>query len=618
MIPDDVLPAAFAVVQSPKRYALLLGSGISRDAGIKTGREITSDRIQKIAHGLGETIEGEPEGWYQQKYGTEPTFSNLFKGVDTPEDREAALREYFVVDGAIPQPTKAHRTIAQMVKEGLISLIITTNFDDLLEQALRDEGVHPVVITEGSDPAKMSVIPDQCRVVKVNGDYPDTPLMMTPKDLASYTPAITDYLDRIFSECGLIVCGWSAADDTGLVEILAQERVRRHAVYWCHLKERAGIPDMIMGALDVAKIRIPSADEFFRELYTRIEILRRYNRTESMTVATAVKKVRDALRDPRPDLVLSDLVNTETDRVCQTITSGNYLPENGSNIIAQEHFKDTLEEFERLSGPLAAMAAMIAYYDDGTNADLIADAIERLINVPRPDPRGGFAIHGMLGTEYYEALYRLRRYPALLVVYAAGIAAVKKGNLGVLEAILARPKIKKHVNFSVQRVAYHEKLNIWYTMAHEPDWILDFNYERYEKKENVHYYLYRVIQSILQSIIPNELSYDWAFDTFEYLYGLSYLHLAPSPLEEKSATSPPLPLRSRVWVNTVGSNGKGTYRFPDPVVSYLRDIQKKAEGSDFFGGGLLELERQNRAFAKFFGIDAPKTGISLPTKPRTY
>lgn len=284
MIPDDILPAAFAIVQSPKRYALLLGSGVSQSAGIGTGKEITQDQIRKIAHGLEKAIEGEPEDWYQQKYGTKPTFSNLFNEVGTPEDREAALREYFTVDGAIPQPTEAHQTIARMVKEGLISLIITTNFDDLLEQALRDEGIHPVVITEGSDPAKMSVIPDQCRVVKVNGSYPDTSLKMTPKDLASYTPEITGYLDRIFSEYGLIVCGWSATYDIGLRTILTRERVRRHAIYWCHTRERGRIPDIIMKCLDVAKIPISSADEFFGELHTRIEVFQRYNRTDRKSV----------------------------------------------------------------------------------------------------------------------------------------------------------------------------------------------------------------------------------------------------------------------------------------------------------------------------------------------
>lgn len=623
MTPDDVLPAAFAVVQSPKRYALLLGSGISRDAGIPTGWEITTDRIQRIAEGLGETIEGKPEDWYQKKYGYKPTFSNLFNGVDTPADREAALREYFTVGGAIPQPTEAHRTIATMVKEGLVSLIITTNFDDLQEQALRDEGIRPVVITEGSDQAKMSVIPDRCRIVKVNGDYPDTPLKMTPADLASYKENLTAYLDRIFSEYGLIVCGWSAADDIGLVEILAQERVRRHAVYWCHLGERAEIPKTILNTLEPATIGITSADEFFGELHTRIKILRGYNRKESMTVATAVGKVRDALRDPRPDLILSDLINTETDRVYQELASHNYLPEEGSEIVAQEYFKNTLEEFERLTAPLAAMTAMIAYYDDGTNANLIVDTIERLINVPCPDlrPIQNIQIHdirvesGLGKNWFFDLVCQVRYYPALLVIYAAGIAAVKKGDLDILEAILARPKIEKYINSSLQRVPYHDDVNIWSAMAQVKDWIPDFNSERYGKSENVHYYLYRVVQSILQPIIRSELAYDGAFDTFEYLYGLSYLHLVSSPLEGKSATSPPLPLLSRVWVNTIRFNGKGKYRFPDPVISYLKDIQKKAEGSDFFGGDLKAFERQNRKFAEFFGIRAPETGIVyLPGK----
>ncbi|QSZ66159.1 hypothetical protein RJ40_00915 [Methanofollis aquaemaris] len=618
MTPDDVLPAAFAVVQSPKRYALLLGSGISRDAGIPTGWEITTDRIQKTAEGLGETIEGKPEDWYQKKYGYKPTFSNLFNGVDTPADREAALREYFTVGGAIPQPTEAHRTIATMVKEGLIGLIITTNFDDLMEQALRDKGISPVGITEGSDQAKMSVIPDQCRVIKVNGDYPNTSLKMTSTDLKNYNKKLSDYLKRIFSEYGLIVCGWSGVDDKGLVKILTQKRVvRRHSLFWCQRDTKPAIPSKIIKNLTPMIIPIQSADEFFGELYTRIKILRRYNRTESMTVATAVKKVCDALRDPRPDLILSDLINTETDHIYQELTSQKYLPEEGSEIVAHEYFKNVLEEFECLTAPLAAMTAMIAYYDDGGNTDLIVDAIERLINVPGPDLRSiqSIQIHDIrvgsgFGKDwFFDLVCQVRYYPALLVIYAAGIAAVKKGNLSILEAILARPKIEKYINSSLQRVPYHDDVNIWSAMAQIPDWILDFNYERYGQHVSVPYYLYRVVQSILQPIIRNELAYDGAFDTFEYLYGLSYLRLASSPLEGKSVTETPLPLLSRVWVNTVRFNGKGTYRFSDPVVSYLKDIQKKAEGSDFFGGDIEAFERRNQEFAEFFGIRAPETGI---------
>jgi len=473
-----------------------------------------------------------------------------------------------------------------------------------------------VVITERSDPAKMSVIPDQCRIVKVNGDYPSTLLKMTPADLASYAPDITDYQNRIFSEYGLIICGWSSADDTRLVEILGQDRVRRHSVYWCHQRERAAIPDKIMEDLEPSTIRISSADVFFGELHAQVGILRRYNTKERMTVATAIKKVRDALRDPRPDLILSDLINAETDLVYQELVSGRYPPEKSSEIVAKHFFKETLEDFERLTAPLAAMTAMIAYYDDGKNFDLIEDAIERLINIPAPDPKEFLGTRDMQGRDFHECLYGIRYYPALLIIYASGIAAVKKGHLGALEAILARPKMKTYVDSSLQRVPYHDEVNTWFTMVCVPHWILDYNLERYGMRVNVHYYLYRVVQSIIQTIIPNEHAYDGAFDTFEYLYGLFYLRLTASSLEGKSAAKPPRPLLSRVWVKTVGFNRPGDYAFPEPVISYLRDIQRKAEGSDFFDGDLQEFERRHREFAKFFGVDAPKTGIVLPSPPR--
>jgi len=204
-----------------------------------------------------------------------------------------------------------------MVREGLVSLIITTNFDNLMEQALQNEGIQPAVITELSEPEKMSVIPDRCRIIKVNGDYPSTDLKMTPEDLK-------DYLDRIFSEYGLIICGWSAQDDTGLVRILTgegqdKERVRRYSTIWCRRKDSRAIPGEVTEALHPLEIEIASADEFFRELYSRIEVLRRYEHKEPMSVSTAVQRVKHTLREPKPELALPDLIYEATARVLEFV-----------------------------------------------------------------------------------------------------------------------------------------------------------------------------------------------------------------------------------------------------------------------------------------------------------
>ena len=45
---DSTSQLAFAIHENPGVYALLLGSGLSRSAGIPTGWEITLDLIRRV------------------------------------------------------------------------------------------------------------------------------------------------------------------------------------------------------------------------------------------------------------------------------------------------------------------------------------------------------------------------------------------------------------------------------------------------------------------------------------------------------------------------------------------------------------------------------------------
>ena len=57
----------------------------------------------------------------------------------TDFDRRVALRGYYDADPATefdPKPTHAHLTLAPLVKRGSVPVILTTNFDRLLELAL--------------------------------------------------------------------------------------------------------------------------------------------------------------------------------------------------------------------------------------------------------------------------------------------------------------------------------------------------------------------------------------------------------------------------------------------------------------------------------------------------
>ncbi len=614
--PDEVIPAAFALHNSRKRYALLLGSGISRDTGILTAGEITDDLIRQIAGG--NIIGGQkPQDWYKETHGgIAPTFTGLFDELArSKEDRSAILRQYFELIDEDGEPvrvetTPAHLTIARLVKDGIICMIITTNFDPLLEEAIkRETGKDPVIITQESRPEKMEVAGDHCRIVKVNGSYPDTDLKLTPTDLSEYGHDLTDYLHRIFSEYGLLVCGWSGEHDTGLVKILIADCVRRFAIFWCSRDAPERIPEAIRSKLHLSTIGINSANDFFGDLESRIDLLRRHERVTSLTVESAVKKVKDALRDTRPELILSDLLHEETDRVLAEVNCSDFVPTRP--IDGKNTFRNRMEELERVSAPLVAMVATISYYDDGSFVDLIADTIDRLINLPRLEKdflHDSQKIHGVSNaSKFREYLHNLRLYPALLTIYSSGITAVYKENFNTLSSIIETPRIRKFDGNVMSWIFYpfFEDVNVWKVLWTSEQWTLEFSANRFGKMVNSYYYPTKVIQSIISNLIPNEYNFDSAFDTFEYLYCLSYINQTKIEL-----TSEAYPLRSRIWLLTAGFGGSGKIKFPASLQIFLSEISHKIEKSTFFNGDSHRFLGCMWTHAEIFQVTPPKTDIA--------
>lgn len=217
-------------------YALLLGSGVSRSAKIPTGWEVTLDLIRKLAKMKDQSCEPSPAVWYKDTYGEDADYSKILEAVGkTPADRRAILKSYFEPTDEERQrgekiPTEGHRRIAELVSKGYVRLIVTTNFDHLVEDALRTLGIEPVVISTpdgilGAPPLSQPNI----LVVKPHGDYLDARIKNTPDELSQYEEPFDGLLDRIFDEFGLIVCGWSATWDFAMRKALerCKTQIRR-------------------------------------------------------------------------------------------------------------------------------------------------------------------------------------------------------------------------------------------------------------------------------------------------------------------------------------------------------------------------------------------------------
>ncbi|HOO96727.1 MAG TPA: SIR2 family protein [Caldisericia bacterium] len=203
-------------------FVLLLGSGISRSAGIKTGYEITEDMIARLMKKKGLPVEKCFE-WFKNEYGIDPSFTDVLEQFSSdPLQRINLIKEY-IREG---KPSIAHEKIAALCKKRYIKFIITTNFDDLIEQTLKDVKLLPTVISS-PEQTKCCPLLDQTNdpiIVKLNGDIA-TSVLTTQSELAQINPNFITLLENVhhLKKRNLILCGWSASNDKALVDFLVNQ-----------------------------------------------------------------------------------------------------------------------------------------------------------------------------------------------------------------------------------------------------------------------------------------------------------------------------------------------------------------------------------------------------------
>ncbi len=276
---DPRVSLATSMHAAPGVYAVLVGSGMSSAAGIPTGWQVVEDLIRKIgiAEGVArEQLVTEPEAWWAQQGRPEPRYNTILPALaSTDAARQLLLRGYFdppPEQGGPILPTAGHDALASLCASGRVHLILTTNFDRLVERALDRAGITPEVISSPTAVSGMTPLTHTvATLVKLHGDYAALGLRNTPEELGTYPPEWNALLDRVFDEFDLVVVGWSADYDTALSDALARSPSRRYPIFWASYEGRLSEEANRLIALRRATVIDTSgADEFLVDLKERI------------------------------------------------------------------------------------------------------------------------------------------------------------------------------------------------------------------------------------------------------------------------------------------------------------------------------------------------------------
>ena len=269
----------------------------------------------------------DPIAWYRSTHGEDVDYSGLLAQLAPGSgDRQALLEPFFEPTEeeraqGVKLPTKAHRAIAKLVAEGYIKVIVTTNFDRLLELALYEAGVQPQVITS-ADTARGAVPLNhsQVTIVKLHGDYKSPDFRNTVEELGAYDPGLDAVLDEILDRYGLVISGWSSEYDAALRAAMLRSPNHRYTTYWTRRGALAGEAAALSAARQATEITITDADQFFDNLATKVSLIAESLVAPPESAALAVAELKRYLPDPLQHIRLHDLMTREAQRTADAVS----------------------------------------------------------------------------------------------------------------------------------------------------------------------------------------------------------------------------------------------------------------------------------------------------------
>ncbi len=510
---DLIDSLAFSIESNKGVYALLVGSGISLAAEIPTGEKITSELIRRLARL--NNWPGDPEltpaSWFRQTFGEEPDYSILLSQLGkTQIERYNLLKEFFEPSederrrGA-KMPTKAHKAIAQLVSKGFIKIIITTNFDRLLEKALDEIGIDPVVIST-SDLAENapSIVYTKCTIIKVNGDYLDPRIRNTYSELEKYDDATNKLLDQILDDFGLIVCGWSAEWDIALQRAFERCKNYRFSTYWTDIREPGEKAKRLIAHRKANFLSIIDADSFFQGIADRVEAIESFKKPHPISKQIAVARVKKYLVSDAFRIELHDLLFSETEQLFENL-SKQYAQ--NDNIRSYKELEERLHILENLTESVLSMMITGCYWGSEIHKALWIKCIERIANISSE-------------IECKDKPW-LVHYPALLLFYGGGIASIANSNFQTFAEIVARPVI-----------IIDHKVEVSPALSLIPEMVIDENEQKklfsdfpFNKWTPFSNYLFGYLKGVMKEFLHDDNRYKKYFDQFEYMVSLQHAFL---------------------------------------------------------------------------------------------
>lgn len=297
-IVDNKIFANAFKVKPDKSISFLLGAGASVASRIPSGKRMTwefkraiycmnnnlrtstyddlsSDDVQKEIQAYFDNQRGYPPKGSPEEYSF--YFDKCF-----PFKRD---RTYYIQNKVRDaNPSLGYLCLGEMIINGKVNLIATTNFDDLVQV-----GVHSInpgfsiktILSATSYKEGIILNEGFPNVIKLHGDYLYDTLKNTSEELQELECSIANTWKTAIYEDGLVIIGYAGNDNSvmSILEKLIEEGGIKKGIYWCKYKNEelsVRANKFMTEACNINEqssvIEINEFDEFMYSLYLALNL----------------------------------------------------------------------------------------------------------------------------------------------------------------------------------------------------------------------------------------------------------------------------------------------------------------------------------------------------------
>jgi tetratricopeptide (TPR) repeat protein len=194
----------------PRAFTLFLGAGASRSSGVPSGGDLVKT-WRETAYRESEATE-ELESWCkrQEWYAQPDEYSRLFELICVDVWARQRELEKLIKDAF---PGWGYLYLASLMTQGYFNVCFTTNFDDLIHDALKLYlDYRPVVCAAGSEVKSINFRSPRAKIIKLHGDFLYTRLKNTVNELRELDPNMDGKLRDLAGQFGMVVLGYGGRD----------------------------------------------------------------------------------------------------------------------------------------------------------------------------------------------------------------------------------------------------------------------------------------------------------------------------------------------------------------------------------------------------------------------